>query len=120
MENTSLSRKDFREFNDSDWMGFAGAECPENGSPLIHEPEATCDLACVILCDNLIGLHYVMPENDAASDYYDEEAGELATWQMEVENQQQGLEIIGMLRIPTELPMLNEWKALEKLGFQLV
>jgi len=122
MENLALSRKDFRDFNDSDWMGFQGAECPDDGVPLIHEPgdQKYSDLVCIVLCDNLIGFHYFVMSDNPAADYYDvtDKEGEMVTWQMEVENQQQGLEIISMMRVPTELPMIEESKALRKLGFE--
>lgn len=28
---------EMKEFNSADWDGFAGAECPENGQPLINK-----------------------------------------------------------------------------------
>lgn len=50
-----LKIEDFREFNESDWMGFGGANASE-GTPLIYEGPALPYV--IVVCADAVGIYF--------------------------------------------------------------
>lgn len=50
-----LKIEDFREFDDQDWMGFAGADGSE-GTPLIYDGPAVPYI--IVVCANMVGVYF--------------------------------------------------------------
>lgn len=58
-----LAIEDFREFNESDWMGFAGADAGDE-TPLIYDGPKVPYI--IVIDKNLVGVHFIDAPDDIA------------------------------------------------------
>jgi hypothetical protein len=98
--SVNLKVEDFREFNESDWMGFGGADAGE-GTPLIYDGPLVPYI--IILDKNLVGI------------YFEDAPDDINGMQKEVSDFKVAKRMVGAIRWPDM--ETDDIEDLELLGF---